>query len=93
MQPIFCAKERPVKGDDDGLEKDGKQVFCLKKAYRSVLPPLHETYWKSVHKDIHYSCDKCDKCDKSFTDQGRHVKSEHKKNQYSCDKCDKSFTD
>ena len=30
------AKERPVKGDDDGLEKDGKQVFCLKKAYQSV---------------------------------------------------------
>ena len=27
----------------------------------------------------------------SFTDQGRHVKSEHQKIQYSCDKCDKSF--
>ena len=61
------AKERPVKGDDDGLKEDGKQVFWLKKAYWSVLPLLHETYWKSVHKDIHYSCDKCDK---SFTDQG-----------------------
>ena len=86
------AKERPVKGDDDGLEEDGKQVFWLKKAYQSVLPLLHETYWKSVHKDIHYSSDKCDK---SFTDQGnlqRHVKSEHQKIQYSCDKCDKSFT-
>ena len=44
------AKERPVKGDDDGLEEDGKQVFWLKKAYRSVLPLLHQTYWKSVHK-------------------------------------------
>ena len=84
------AKERPVKGDDDGLEEDGKQVFWLKKAYRSVLPLLHETYWKSVHKNIHYSCDKCDK---SFTDQGRHVKSEHQKIQYFGDKCNKSFTD
>ena len=82
------AKERPVKGDDDGLEEDGKQVFWLKKAYQSVLPLLHETYWKSVHKDIHYSCDKCDK---SFTDQGMHVKSEDQKIPYSCDKCDKSF--
>ena len=42
------AKERPVKGDDDGLEEDGKQVFWLKKAYQSVLPLLHETYWKHI---------------------------------------------
>ena len=54
------AKERPVKGDEYGLEEDGKQVFWIKKAYRSVLPLLHETYWKSVHKNIHYSCDKCE---------------------------------
>ena len=84
------AKESSVKGDDEGLEEDGKQVVWLKKAYQSVLPLLHETYWKSVLKDIHYSCDKCDK---SFADPGRHVKSEHKKIQYSCDKYDKSFTD
>ena len=89
MKPITWLN-RPVKGDNDGLDEDGKQVFWLKKAYQSVLPLLHETYWKSVHKDIHYSCDKCDK---SFTDPGRHVKLEHKKIQYSCDKCDKSFTD
>ena len=64
-----------VDDDDDGLEEDLKQIVWLKKAYQSVLPLLHETYWKSVHKDIRYSCDKCDK---SFTDQGnlqRHVKS------------------
>ena len=60
------AKESSVKGDDEGLEEDGKQVVWLKKAYQSVLSLLHETYWKSLHKDIHYSCDKCDK---SFTGQ------------------------
>ena len=93
MKPITWLN-RPVKGDNDGLDEDGKQVFWLKSHINQfchfcmkLIGTQLKRHIKFEHQDIRYSCDK------SFHRQGvleRHVKSEHQTINYSCEHCDKA---